>query len=644
MDADGGNAQRVLPAGHVLPFGEAVGYGEPLVSPDGRKVLLAARGLTVATLATGATRRLAAGEEASAAWSPDSERVVFSGREGKGLYVVDVRSGRTRTLLRRSWAGSAAWSPDGKWIAFVRQIGYGPDAVYVVHPDATGLRRLTRYSPNLAGGLAWSRDGRLAFIGSRGSEGRTRLVVVDVQARRVELFRSKLGDGTVSWSPDGRRLAYGGTGSSPDARWIYVVDADGRHLHRLTPSWPPSYDRSPVWSPDGRTLLFVRIPAGGGAARGIPEVWTMRADGTHRRPLTKAYPSGADNLEPAWIRGPVHEEPAPRAREVRRGKTVVLEVPFAVDGIAADGARVGIAPVAFEEQRSYRPTPPILLWHPGRGPPTQLVASACGGVQQVVLSGNRLAFDCNATFLDLIEQAVWVFDVRTRVPREVFFGHGGGPTLRGLYVDYVVGGRGLIAFGSERDDRHGFVRQRTLWRIDGFGSVALSARPTTGNVVAADGSRMAAELADGRVAILNRDASLVRVLPLERRRATRVDPFGVDPKSQFLLAGRELLLLEHSALRAYDTKTGALRWRRPVPAGAQLEDAESGLVVYTAGASVHLVTRRGETVLRTGAPRLRQLRGRVDRLVHAALTTNGLYYSFNVDDARYPGRVVFVPR
>ena len=32
------------------------------------------------------------------------------------------------------------------------------------------------------------------------------------------------------------------------------------------------------------------------------------------------------------------------------------------------------------------------------------------------------------------------------------------------------------------------------------------------------------------------------------------------------------------------------------------------------------------------------------RLAHAALTKNGLYYSFNVADHLYPGRVVFVPR
>ena len=53
MSADGGAAQRVVRAGQVDPVGEGVGYGEPLVSPDGRKVMLARHGIAVVSLATG---------------------------------------------------------------------------------------------------------------------------------------------------------------------------------------------------------------------------------------------------------------------------------------------------------------------------------------------------------------------------------------------------------------------------------------------------------------------------------------------------------------------------------------------------------------------------------------------------------------
>ena len=48
MDADGRNQRRVLTAGNADPFGSTTGVGEPAVSPDGRQVLLARRGVSVA--------------------------------------------------------------------------------------------------------------------------------------------------------------------------------------------------------------------------------------------------------------------------------------------------------------------------------------------------------------------------------------------------------------------------------------------------------------------------------------------------------------------------------------------------------------------------------------------------------------------
>jgi hypothetical protein len=107
--------------------------------------------------------------------------------------------------------------------------------------------------------------------------------------------------------------------------------------------------------------------------------------------------------------------------------------------------------------------------------------------------------------------------------------------------------------------------------------------------------------------------------------------------------GRELLLLEHGRLRAYDTASGRLRWERRVPRHARLEGANGGLVAYTAGSSIYLISR-GERVVRTGARRLRSLGFNIERPLHADLTAAGLFYCFNVADRRYPGRVVFVPR
>ena len=640
MDANGRGEHRVFRPGRVDPSGEGIGFGEPVVSPDGRKVVLNQRGLTVATLATGASTRIGPGEESTAGWSPDGTRLAFSGHWSTGLYVANVRSGDKRTLLSSSTTGTPTWSPSGKWIAFARQIGSGPRELYAVHPDGSGLRWLSRYAPN--GGLAWSRDGTLAFIGTSASEERARLVLVDVDAWRVHVVQAQFADGgTVAWSPDGRRIAYAARIRDSDPSAIYTANADGSHRRRLTPPRLPRSDDSPVWSPDGKSLLFVRTPGGGGAERYVPEVWTMRADGSHQRQLTKAFPDGGDNVEPAWIRGPVHAEAVPRSREMRRGKAVVLDVPFAVDGISAEGSHAAIAPVGHEMQSDTEPTAPILVWRPGHGERARLVASPCGGVQQLLLAGSRLAFDCDHEFFDFLYQSLWIVDLHERVPREVFFGHS-GPGGPNIYLGHVVRGGRLLAFGSTSTAGRGRPLHRAVWRVDGFESVSLRARADTGDLVAAGGGRLA-EVKDGQIAILRADdGALIRVLSPARR--SSLDAFGVDPESPFLLSGRNLLVLEHRTLQAYDTVTGKLLWEWRVPAHAQLEAAAGGLVVYTAGSSIHLLSRGSEKVVQTGARPIHSLRDDVERLVHADLTAAGLYYCFNVADARYPGRVVFVPR
>jgi Tol biopolymer transport system component len=159
MDADGRHPNRVMKAGGGQ---DPSAYGQPLLSPDGRKVLVAERGLTVAWLATGVRKHLGPGDESTASWAPDSWRIAFSGVNKGGLSVVDVRSGRRRTLRRTPTNWSPAWSPDGE----MDHTAAEPAWVYVVRRSGGRPRFISEYAPTPSDRLTWSVDGKLAFFGS----------------------------------------------------------------------------------------------------------------------------------------------------------------------------------------------------------------------------------------------------------------------------------------------------------------------------------------------------------------------------------------------------------------------------------------------------------------------------------------------
>ena len=214
--------------------------------------------------------------------------------DGTTIHVVSARGGRTRRLSDGGVDDLPAWSPDGRQIAFSSRRG-DTSQIYVMRSDGSAERRLTT-GPGSATDPAWSPDGtRIAFtrvaerstgdihvIGTDG-RGETRLTDPTIPTEQIPPS-----DDQAAWSPDGTRIAFVSNRDAGLDYEIWVMNADGSALVRLTRTRELELDLAPAWSPDGSLLAFSR---GRGERTAI---WTMRPDGSAARRLRDR--AG----EPAW--------------------------------------------------------------------------------------------------------------------------------------------------------------------------------------------------------------------------------------------------------------------------------------------------------------------------------------------------------
>ena len=106
----------------------------------------------------------------------------------------------------------------------------------------------------------WSPDGKkYAFLSNRKSDylSRTKLYVYDVELKKLQLIKPGV-NYSLSWSPDGSRIAYTKT-SKPTPMFshyndIYIYDFTARKEQQITKN---RRAHDPAWSPDGSKIMYV---------------------------------------------------------------------------------------------------------------------------------------------------------------------------------------------------------------------------------------------------------------------------------------------------------------------------------------------------------------------------------------------------
>ncbi len=229
------------------------------------------------------------GQEVAPSFSPDGTQFAFAwtgdtpdAAQGFDLYAAVIGTERPLRLTARpaAWI-SPAWSPDGRSIAFSRISLAGESGIYAVSALGGSERKLVEasFAPFWilsASALSWSPDGKVLAYSETPPGGPVTmwlLSVENLQKTRIEPAVACQDAWNPTFSPDGKTLAF--ACSSSIGVWsIYAQPLSGGAATRVASA--TGFPGGLCWTPDGSRIVFATAthPGSGG------ELWQVSTSGS----------------------------------------------------------------------------------------------------------------------------------------------------------------------------------------------------------------------------------------------------------------------------------------------------------------------------------------------------------------------------
>jgi tricorn protease len=190
------------------------------------------------------------------ALSPTGKRAIMESR-GE-IFTVPAENGDVRNITQSSGAADRApiWSPLGDKIAWFSDADGKGYTLMIAAQDGMGKpKTISIGDSKMAWEPVWSADGKyIAF-----NDNKVRVRVVDIAAGTIVTVDTagnnlERGDMGLTWSPDGKWLAYSKAGDN-QLRMVKVWNATTKSVHALTNSFADAF--APAWDRNGKNLYFL---------------------------------------------------------------------------------------------------------------------------------------------------------------------------------------------------------------------------------------------------------------------------------------------------------------------------------------------------------------------------------------------------
>jgi TolB protein len=270
--------------------------GEGYFAPDMKRIIFQAEEkdsenpfyqIFVMDLASGSTRRVSpgVGKTTCSFFRPDGQKIIFASThldpEARSHYAEELRQREAERAQKKR--RRYQWDFDPHM------------SIFEANPDGTALKRLTD-APGYNAEGSYSPDGKsIVFCSNRGGPTNLELYIMDADGKNVRQLTHAPNcyNGGPFFSPDGQRVIFRSDRKRKDHLQLYVINRDGSGERALTDNldwvcW------APYWHPDGTHIVYTAADHSNPLVRPNYDLWWMNIDTGKKVRLT--YAPGADVL------------------------------------------------------------------------------------------------------------------------------------------------------------------------------------------------------------------------------------------------------------------------------------------------------------------------------------------------------------